>query len=102
MATASSGTPPRSDEELDRAVEVWKTTVGVQQHFNDIEMRIRNYALTLLVGILAGAGVALKDKTIVQVAHHSVSLGSVILLAGLIGWLAFYFMDVAWYHRLLK
>ena len=33
----------------DAVVEAWKKTVDVQQQFNDIELRIRNYAITLLV-----------------------------------------------------
>src|SRR5437899_2602163 len=30
------------------AIEVWKAAVEVQKHFNDLELRIRNYAVTLL------------------------------------------------------
>jgi hypothetical protein len=29
-------------------VEIWKKTVDVQQHFNDLELRIRNFALAVL------------------------------------------------------
>ena len=34
-----------NQEEL--IVEIWKKVIDVQQHFNDIELRIRNMAITL-------------------------------------------------------
>ena len=40
-----------NDESTQFALETWKKTVDVQQHFNDLEMRIRNFAITV-VGIL--------------------------------------------------
>jgi len=76
-------------------------TITVQQHFNDIELRIRNYALTLLLAVLAGAGLAIREHESVHVLGKDLSLATVILFAGLIAWLLFYFMDAGWYHRLL-
>jgi hypothetical protein len=32
------------------AVEAWKKTVDVQQHFNDLELRVRNFAITFTAG----------------------------------------------------
>jgi phosphoglycolate phosphatase len=34
----------KSSESLARVVDIWKKTVEVQQHFNGIELRIRNFA----------------------------------------------------------
>jgi hypothetical protein len=82
-----------TDEEINRGLEAWKVTVEVQQHFNDIEMKIRNYALTLLLAVAAAAGVALRE--------NRPGLAIWILVAGLVAWAAFYFMDEWWYHRLL-
>lgn len=92
---------PLSNDEINRGLEAWKMAVTVQQHFNDIEMRIRNYALTLLVAVLAGAGLALREHETIRLFGWDVSLASVILLAGLVAWLSFWAMDEAWYHRLL-
>jgi hypothetical protein len=75
-------------------VEVWKKVVEVQQHFNDLELRIRNYALTVLGGLFAVIGFAIKE--------HVNGWGLVgILVATLVLLYAFYFMDRHWYHRLL-
>ncbi|MGL5823807.1 MAG: hypothetical protein ACRCYU_03050 [Nocardioides sp.] len=79
-------------------IEMWKKTVDVQQHFNDIEWRIRGLALTVATFALGAAGVAAKDGT----AFGPISLGTVVLVIGLILWYAFYFVDRVWYHPLLK
>ena len=35
---------------------------GVQKHFNDLEIRIRDYGLTLITATLAGAGLVGQSK----------------------------------------
>ncbi|GGN07831.1 hypothetical protein GCM10009721_39310 [Terrabacter tumescens] len=93
---------PRSEltlnEQVGYYVEMWKESVEVQRHFNDIEWRIRGLALTVATFALGAAGVAAKDGTKVT----GVSLGSVVVLIGLLLWYAFYFVDRFWYHPLLK
>jgi phosphoglycolate phosphatase-like HAD superfamily hydrolase len=75
-------------------VEVWKKVVDVQQHFNDLELRIRNYALTVLGGLFAVIGFAIKEH-----AYRGGLVG--VLVASLVLLYAFYFMDRHWYHPLL-
>lgn len=99
----SGGTSPSPaslspNEALGHYVSLWKTSVEVQQHFNDIEWRIRGLALTVATFALGAAGVAAKDGS----ALGPISLGSAVLVLGLILWYAFYFVDRVWYHPLLK
>jgi hypothetical protein len=75
-------------------LEAWKKTIEVQQHFNDLELRIRNIAVTVLAGVFGAVALALQDGRFLIVAF--------LLFAGLIAWLSFYFMDRFWYHQLLK
>jgi hypothetical protein len=96
--------PPRTnDPEMDTTVTLWKEVVDVQMHFNDMLMRTRNYALTLLLAILAGSGVALEKSEVIDLAHGvgQISLASVLLLLGVLGLLAFYALDRFYYHSLL-
>ncbi len=88
-------------DRTDRVLEMWKTTVGVQQHFNDLELRIRNYAVTLLVAVIGVTAVALKENNVVEIVNFKTTLPTALLIAGIVGWTAFYFMDRFWYHRLL-
>src|SRR3989442_1742018 len=75
-------------------VEAWKQTVAVQQHFNDIELRIRSFAISFLGVVLGAAAVAHQQAA-------SSQLAAFLSLVGLIGWGGFYMMDGLWYHRLL-
>jgi hypothetical protein len=83
-----------TNDEVERGLKAWDRAIEVQQHFNDIEMRVRNYALTLLVAVLGASGLALQDD------NQAVAV--MLLLGGLVAWAAFYLMDRHWYHPLLK
>lgn len=91
-----------SEEEKARLyVELWKQAIAVQMHFNDIELRIRGLALTVLTFILGGASLALRDGTTVRLHGLDIQFGALVLVLGVLLWLAFYFVDQVWYHRLL-
>jgi FMN phosphatase YigB (HAD superfamily) len=91
-----------SSENLTLILETWKKTVDVQQHFNDLELRIRNYALTVLAAVLGLAGYALKEDLKVRLfSGHVIPAATIILLLSILPWLSFYFMDRWWYHMLL-
>lgn len=84
-------------------LDAWKKTVDVQQHFNDIELRIRNLAITLLAAAIAALGVANAGGMGGSGQQAGAATLRVPLLWGvfaLIG--AFWVMDRWWYHRLLK
>lgn len=83
-------------------LEVWKATIDVQKHFNELGLRVRSMAVTVLGALLAAAGYALKDHRTVDFLGGKASLTGTILLAALICWTAFFVMDRLWYHRLLK
>jgi hypothetical protein len=103
-----SSQPPLAEDErfkdadmIGRSLEVWKIVITVQQHFNDIEMRIRNFALTLLVAVLGASAIAFRERRTISILDFQTSLAAVFLVGGTITWLAFYFVDQIWYHRLL-
>lgn len=87
-----------SEDEVKYYIDLYKQHVDVQMHFNDIEWKIRGLALTVATFSLGAAGLAAKDATKV----FGVPLASMVLILGLILWYAFYFVDCAWYHPLLK
>ncbi|AGK76783.1 hypothetical protein AB0407_12555 [Streptomyces microflavus] len=89
------------DARISHYLEMWKQTIAVQQHFNDIEWRIRGLALTALTFALGAAAVAAREKSTIQLFDWRIQLSSSLLSIGLILWLAFYFVDQIWYHRLL-
>jgi hypothetical protein len=86
---------------VDHQIDAWKTTVEVQMHFNDIEMKVRGLGITLVTAILGAAALAIRDATEVRIFGSNIQLGSVVLAAGLVVWGAIWFVDQVWYHRLL-
>ena len=86
----------------DGRLEIWKATIEVQKHFNDLGLRVRSLAVAILAALLAAAGYALKEDETVPLFGQQRSLAGLILLAALMCWLACYVMDRMWYHRLLQ
>lgn len=76
-------------DERQLLLEVWKQTIDTQMRFNDIAMKIRAFALTLVAAVLTAE------------ALTTGSQGYFAVLALLVVWAAFYLMDRWWYHYLL-
>jgi FMN phosphatase YigB (HAD superfamily) len=88
--------------DLSSVIDIWKKVVDVQQHFNDLELRIRNYALTLITALVAGIALLEKDKTDLQVFGYDIPASALLGVVGILVLFAFYYMDKFWYHKLLK
>jgi hypothetical protein len=83
-------------------IEIWKKIIDVQQHFNDLELRIRNFALVVTGALLGLGGYAIKDAGIINAFGFEVSIAGLVVLSAIFPLFAFYFMDRLWYHRLLE
>ena len=68
-------------------LEAWKTTITSQAHFNEMTMKLRSTALTLVAAILTAESLA--------------GSGSLAVVAALISWVAFYVLDRWFYFYLL-
>ena len=90
-----------SPDRMSVAVDVWKKTVDVQQHFNDLELRIRNYAVTVLAAMLGLTAYGLKENLQITIFGFHTSVAAALLYSAILPWSAFYLMDRHWYHRLL-
>jgi hypothetical protein len=82
-------------------IEVWKTIVGVQMHFNDIEMRIRSIFITLVLALCASVGFLTDKKPAVALGSLTIFFVAFVPLLGVVATYLFYFIDRHWYHRLL-
>jgi hypothetical protein len=95
--TEPATTPPLAAGQI----EIWKKIVDVQQHFNDLELRIRNFALIVTGAFLGLGGYAIKEGGIINAFGCDVSIAGLVVVSAIFPLLAFYFMDRLWYHRLL-
>ena len=89
------------DERRKEIIDIWKTIVEVQQHFNDISMRIRSMFITILLALFAAIGFLLDKKPILEFLNLNIQFAVLVPLFGIFGTLLFYFIDRYWYHRLL-
>lgn len=91
----------RVEKNIKEYIDVWKKIVDVQQHFNDIEMRLRALAITALAALLGTAAYAHKEG--IGITAFGVYVSASFAIAGLtlIIWFVFYCLDRHWYHRLL-
>ena len=85
----------------EKKIEAWKTTIDVQQHFNDLQLRLRSFLLTVVGAILTAAAYALKEHVVIHFSCFSTSLSAVVCILGLIVTFGFYYMDWG-YHQLLS
>ena len=69
-------------------IDVWKTTIEVQQHFNDLELRIRSFAVTLVVAVFGAVALAVKEHYLITIHNITFSLGVAACIAAIPGWLA--------------
>jgi hypothetical protein len=100
-APAVSPTPPSAPPLGAGQIEIWKKIVDVQQHFNDLGLRIRNFALIVTGAFLGLGGYAIKDAGVVKVFGLEVSIAGLVVVSAIFPLAAFFFMDRLWYHRLL-
>lgn len=89
------------DERAKQVIEVWKIIVNVQQHFNDIGMRIRSMFVTILLALFASIGFLWDKRLALEIGKITIPFAVIIPLFGIFGTMLFYFMDRYWYHRLL-
>ncbi|WP_318437299.1 hypothetical protein [Photobacterium leiognathi] len=89
-------------EHLKLNVEVWKKIIDVQQHFNDLEMKVRNFGLLIVSAFISAIGVSLKSQYEASIGGYSIPIASFLAFGACIVWLLVFLVDVYWYHPLLK
>ncbi len=89
------------NDERKNVIEIWKAVVGVQQHFNEIGMKIRGLFITIVVAIAAAQGFLIEKKLSVSIGRYTILYANVMPWLGILATYLFYFVDRHWYHRLL-
>lgn len=90
-----------NEDLLPIVISTWSKIVDVQQHFNDISLKIRNLYLTVFTFIITGLGFVLKENIIVHLFNFNIKLEFLFCLIGALIMNSFYLMDKYWYHKFL-
>src|ERR1700742_1866390 len=88
-------------ERLALIVDIWKHSVSVQMHFNDMGMKIRNLYFTVLAAALGLIGVVQGKHIEIAYPPITIHLVFVVLVTVIPVSMLFFFLDAHWYHRLL-
>jgi Kef-type K+ transport system membrane component KefB len=83
-------------------LEVWEKVIDVQMHFNDLCLRIRSFAISILGVFLGSAAIAYRYAGDVEFFGHKFHTSAIFIAISIVVWFSFYLMDRFWYHELLK
>lgn len=102
VAFKPTGDQISAEQETKNAIEIWKKSVDVHQHFNDLEMRIRNFALTVVGALIAAVSFTYQQGLQTHIFGTTIPAGLGLVAAAFFAWIGFFLMDRYWYHVLLK
>jgi hypothetical protein len=101
MEIAQDQPKPPGDEAVKTAFEVWKKCIDAQQHFNDLCLRVRNYAITVVGILLGGLAFTYQNHLEVAVLGYKFPASLAFVVAAAFAWFNFFRMD-RWYHSFLE
>jgi hypothetical protein len=84
-------------------LEHWKTTINAQMHFNDMLMRTRSLAATVVIGVF-GAAAALVGQyptRLITICCRSIHISAIVIAFGLVLLICVFLLDYVYYYRLL-
>jgi len=81
--------------------EAWKAIVGVQMHFNEMLMRVRSIAISLILAVFGAAALSLDRDVFLEIGSFRVHIAVLIIFFGLAGWTAMGLLDRFYFFRML-
>jgi hypothetical protein len=91
---ATSFRTKKKDGDFDTIVKLWEKTIDVQMHFNELQMKVRNFSILLISSLVGVGGVAMKEHLSVNVpllsGHPSLPLATVLFAIAALVWLSFF------------
>jgi len=89
-------------EEAELILSTWTKTVDTQMHFNEMVMKVRSLAITLLLASFGAAAYSLQTPQFLNISGHAVHVAAFIIAFGLVGWIALAVVDLQHFHKLLR
>ncbi|OGO08870.1 MAG: hypothetical protein A2Y61_06165 [Chloroflexi bacterium RBG_13_60_13] len=84
-------------------LEEWKQVTGMQMHFNDMIIRMRTLAVSVVISVFGAAGFAIGqfEDRFVHIAGEDVHVAAIVIAFGLVLWLTIFIIDYGYYYKLL-
>ena len=98
----SSGLKKVSLEETKLILEEWKTVIQTQMHFNDMIMKMRTTAVSVVLAVFGAAAYSLQyDKLILTICNYSFHASVLVIAFGLGMLMGVFGLDYFYYHKML-
>lgn len=92
-----------TSERMNFLMEEWKQVTGMQMHFNDMIIRMRTLAVSVVISVFGAAGFAIGqyEHRFIRFAGEDVHVAAIVIAFGLILWLTIFTVDYGYYYKLL-
>jgi hypothetical protein len=82
-------------------VTTYTKVIDVQMHFNEMVMRVRNLAVTLILAVFGAAAYSMQNPYFIHI-FGEVHIAALIIAFGLAAWASLWVMDLWHFHLLLR
>jgi len=85
-------------------IDIWKTTVQTQMHFNEMLQKVRFIGLTIVIGVMGAAAETLRIESPVQVNFlflRDIHIAAIIQLFALLLWIGLIFLEIYFFGLLI-
>ncbi|URK19698.1 HAD hydrolase-like protein [Thalassospira sp. GO-4] len=93
--------PVDHEKRIELMFRTWDKIVDVQKHFNDLQMKVRSFAIAVVGAFMGGAGLAIKNEVFVHLFGKEFPVSALIVGGVIPIWFVFFLMDRYWYHNFL-
>lgn len=84
-------------------LELWKTALNTQMHFNDLIMKLRAIVTSIITAVFGAAAIGLLSQitTRIPILDKNVHISFLIITVGIFLLIAYFILDVFYYFKLL-
>jgi len=90
-------------QRLGLLLEEWKTVIQTQMHFNDMLMKMRTAAISVVVAIFGATAVIIGQfpDRYLEIFSRQVHVSAIVILFGLALWVGIFIIDYMYYYKML-
>lgn len=94
--------PNESTKETKLILEEWKTVIKTQMHFNDMLMKMRTTAVSIVLAVFGASAYSLQyDELTLTICNYSFHASVFVILFGLGMLVGVFFLDYFYYYKML-
>ena len=90
-------------QKLSLLIEEWKTVIQTQMHLNDMLMKMRTAAISMVVAVFSAAAVVIGQfpDSYLRILGKETHISILIIIFGIALWLGIFAIDYGYYYKML-